>query len=747
MNEGLHQAVQDSLPFLDALPVGLVIYDAGQRLVYANAAYAQLLGMPPGAFRPRSSQADNVRMIAYRGVFGPGDLEAQVASVLNLDLSVRRRIHRRRPDGRTFESHYVPLDDGAHLVCLVDTGAVMAMRDEAELAVSRVQMALYGLRIGLAVFGADRCLLIHNRQFTELLGLPSGPLKPGMPFTDMLQAMQGRDEYSGFDGDLFLAGQLGSDRTRPSSFRRQRATGQVIEVQSDPLPDGGWTMAVSDVSALTRAEDEARRRAGLLDSIVQHIPHGVAVYGPDRRVRMVNADYGRVMSGAPITVGETMKEVIRRRAWAGEYGPGDPEAIYQAQMAFDTGIMQQRRRTRPNGTSVEVRTSPLPDGGHLSVVTDITPLVAAQDELNRRAEALDAMLAHIRHGIILWGPDRRIVACNPMAASAINAPPGLLVPGRTLEEMVQSSLLRGNLGTGTEAEAMAARLLSRDRSQPHQDQRLTRDGRVLEVRSDPVPDGGFVTTYTDVTSIREAEAALQAARTRAEADNTAKSEFLAAMSQELRAPLLQMIEGSRTVQRAAMDPGAVRRAAADMAGAGQHLLATLDTLLDLARLEGGRFDLAKDRVDVPDWVVSCVRQADAAAAAAEISLDVSLHPGLPAVRGDARRLHQALAQVVAAAIQSTPPGGTATVRACLAPDGADGLLVEVARSGAAGLADAGGLALHLSRAVLRAHGGDIVLHASPGDGPMATLHIPSARLIPAVKPVQNSPAPKTQDPA
>ena len=579
--------------------------------------------------------------------------------------------------------------------------------------------------------------------------------------------MQARDEYAGFAGDLFLANQMAFDRSRPANFRRQRATGQVIDVQSDPLPDGGWTMTVFDVSALTRAEDDARRRAGILDSIVQHIPHGVAVYGPDRRLTMVNADYNRVMDGAPILIGDTVEEVVRRRALAGEYGPGDPAPIFAQQMAFDTTHLQHRQRDRPNGTRIEVRTAPLPDGGHLSVVTDITALAVAQVELQRRAGLMDAMLANIRHGIILWDRDRKIVAYNAMAAEAINAPPGLVTAGRTLEETVRSALDRGDLGVGPEAEARAQWLLTCDRSLPSVDQRLTQSGRVVEVRSDPTPDGGFVTTYTDVTKIREAETALQAGRAMADAANAGKSRFLAAMSQELRTPLLQMIAQSAEIRRmvsgaptsgpvaqeaAAKESGAIMDAAGAVHETGRNLLSMLDTILDVARLEAGRFDLADDLVDVPQLVTACLRQADMAAAAAEITLSVDLPPDLPLVRGDKRRLHQVLKYLVGNAVNATPAGSAATIRArhdSCGPEGAGDLLIQVAdahaplpRTEGSGPASAPAdaldgtsatehppsnrLGLYVSRALMRAHGGDIVL----GAGPVAVMRLPAARLVP-----------------
>ena len=771
MNELILHGLAESRDILDAMPVGLIIYDEDRRVVFANAAYHEALGLPANTFRPGSEMADNVRMIAYRGVFGPGDPEEQAAQLLNQDLQVARRVRGRHPDGRSFESFYSPLGGGAHMVCTTNTTALVSMRDEAEVAVGRIHQAISNLRIGLAVFGPDRRLGLHNRRFTELLGLAAPSLAPGTPFMDVLQIMQVRDEYAGFEGDLFIASQMSFDRSRPANFRRQRANGQVIDIQSDPLPDGGWTMTVSDISALARAEDEARRRAGMLDGIVRHMPHGIAVYGPDRRVAMLNAAYGQVMQGAPIAVGDTLEEVIRRRAEAGEYGPGDPEEHVRQQTALaDPSRSAMRRRTRPSGETIDVRTAPLPDGGYMSVVTDVSPLVAAETENSRQAEAMAAMLANIRHGIVLWDKDHRIAAANPVATELLGAAPGLLVPGRTLEEVIEAALTRGNLGDGSVGRMTAERLRARDRTQSHQDQRYTRTGRVLEVRSDPTPDGGFVTTYTDVTTIREAEEALRLAKTAAEAANAAKSRFLAAMSHELRLPLNAVIAQSGAIARAAtdkldrvgrrslppgsMDPSPILEAADEINMASRRLLSTIDSILDVARLEAGRFELSDDLVDLSQLIRACVRAADASAAAAEVTLTAQLVDPLPAVRGDERRLRQALNHIVANAVKFTPAQGRVELSVLYDPTNGE-LQLTVADTGL-GIAetdidqvfepftqintavgsDGGrftgtGLGLYISRALMRAHGGDLTLRSTPGQGTVAIMHIPARRVIPA----------------
>lgn len=736
---------------LDALPVGICVYDGHKRFVRANPAYYDGIGLPHGTLRPGSGFEENMRMLMLRGLFGASDPERELNEVLRHDLASPFHARRHHPDGRHFSHVHTPLPDGGHVLSVVELTSISALRDEAERAVARLHLGLGALRIGLAVFGPDLRLTFDNRRFRELLGLPSDGLQPGMGFAELLQLIQDRDTFSGISGQGFKAEQLAVDRRLPFGTRHMRATGQVLDLQSDPLPDGGWILTVSDVSALAGAEDEARRRAGLLDSLVQRIPHGIVVFGPDKRVAMVNAAYRAIMAGAPAEVGELREDIMLRQSASGEYGPGDPIEVYARQLSFDVTRPTVRRRQRPNGTTIDIRTAPLPDGGYMTVITDVTSLIAAETELARRAETMGAMLANIRHGIVLWDRDQRIVAFNAVAEQMILAPPGLLVPGRTLEELIQSAHDRGNLGVGQVALDSAARLRGLDRSRSHQDQRLTRTGRVLEVRTDPTPDGGFVTTYTDVTSIRQAEEALHQARRSAESANTAKSRFLAAMSHELRTPLNTVIASAEAIMRgtSGLEHRHVLAAAEAAQTSGRQLLSMIDTILDVARLEAGRFDLADDQVDVSRLVRACVRQSDAAAAAAEVHLEVELAAGLPIIRGDERRLRQALHHLVANAVKFTDAGGLARITAHNDADG--DLLLRVADTGI-GIAEADldrvfepfaqvdqqhqrfpgtGLGLYVSRALMRAHGGELLLRSRPGEGTTATMRIPAERLLPA----------------
>jgi len=735
---------------LEALPIGVTIVDSGRRIVFVNPAFHDSLELPPNSIRPGTPVEDVVRAAAHRGLYGPGDPEAQVTAVLAADRSRTGRLRRRSFRGRSFDVHSAPLPNGGYVLCAVETTSLVTARAEAERALMQTTTALATLHLGLAAFGPAGTLLFANPRFAELLAVPPEHMQPGIGFAALLDLMAARDEFAGVDGAAFIATQRGVDRTRPATARRLRGNGQVIDVTSDPLPDGGWTMAVTDITPLVHAEDEASRRARALDAILENIPHGVCVYGADHRVTMFNRAYVQVMAGAPLAVGDHRLDVIHRRAAAGEYGAGTPEDIEAEQASFDVNRPQMRRRRRPNGTVVDVRTAPLPTGGFISVVTDITPLTQAEAELSRRAEEMAAMLASIRHGVLLWGPDQRLIASNAVVAELMNHPPGLLTAGRSQDEILDNMLRRGEFGDGPQASGMADGLRTRDRSVTYIRTMHLRSGRIVEIRSDPTPAGGWLSTYSDVTEARQAEEELRRAKEAAESANQAKSRFLATMSHELRTPLSAVIGFSDALLREAVNPAPERVAefARQINESGRNLLGLINIILDVARIEAGRFDLASDLVDVERLVRAAVRQSDAAAQAAEIALATELAANLPKLRGDERRLAQVLRHLLSNAVKFTEIGGTVTAGARLEPDG--GLLIFVRDTGI-GIQEAdlervfepftqldstlarryqgSGLGLYVSRALVAGHGGRLTLHSRVGDGTTAEIRLPAVQLV------------------
>lgn len=734
---------------LAAVPVGLAVIDSNRRIILMNVAFHDLLGLEQDLYLPGTKVEEVAQALTLRGGLGPDDLKAELRAMFAGDRARPTRLRCRSFAGRALELHKTLLPDGGYIVSAMDITEGVVGQKDAETAMAPTATAVATLRIGLAIFDAHGALLLCNPRFADLMGLPPERLKAGVAYDYLLNLMATREEYGSQEGAAFVAALHAAGR-EPWTSLRHRHNGQLVDVMYDPLSGGGWAITVSDITPLAKAEDEARRRASLLDSVLAAVPHGICVYGPDRRVTMFNQTYLTVMDGAPLHIGEHLSEVIRRRAEAGEYGEGHPDEVFVHQIGFDISRPQNRRRVRANGTAIDIRTVPLPDGGHISVVTDISALVEAEAESRRRAEEMGVMLGSIRHGIVLWNAERQLVASNPMASQMFDLPPDLMIVGRSEAEFVEAMVRMGHLGSGEQASAEAEVILARDPALSDEREIRTASGRVLRVQSNPALGGGWVSTIVDITRAQASAAELRQAKEVAEAANKAKSRFLATMSHELRTPLNAIIGFSDALLRdtAVFTVSDIAEYGGQINAAGKQLLALINTILDVARIETGRFEPGNEWVDVAKVLRQAVRQAESAALAAELSLLLKVRDDLPHLRADERRLLQVLSQLLSNAIKFTEAGGSVTVEAGMAPEG--DLWLRVADTGI-GIAEgelervfepftqlddalsrryAGtGLGLYIARAIVTAQGGRIKLTSQPGLGTIAEIIMPKQCVV------------------
>jgi signal transduction histidine kinase len=496
-----------ALRALEALPHAMLVMDGAERLVLANAALWGEAGADPARFPPGTSLRDILRLFAFRGLLGAGDPAVLAEEALAQDRSQFLLRHQRSADGqRLSEVTSLPLPGGGFAICSVDITALTRAEAAARARVGLLERVLNAQRGGVALFDPDHRLLLHNPAYRRHSGATLEMLAGRPRLKELVDHLDRAGEFRATRARAHLREILAADRRQPRSSQRERADGSIIRFASTPEPDGGFLVQSEDVTDLRRAEDDARRRAAILDGVLEALPHGICVWGADRRVALFNAAYGRLMEGAPLRVGDTLEDVIRRRAAAGEYGPGEVEAVIAREYAHDLSRPQERRRQRANGTALDVRTAPLPDGGHISVVTDITALWRAEEEARHRASLLETAMGSMRHGLAVYGPDRRVIVANALASTLAGHQPGAVAPGRTIDELVVVQHAAGGLGPEPEATRLARDALGMDRSLPHRLRREGPGGSVIEVSSDPTPDGGFVVTHVDITALAEAEA-------------------------------------------------------------------------------------------------------------------------------------------------------------------------------------------------------------------------------------------------
>jgi two-component system cell cycle sensor histidine kinase PleC len=175
-----------------------------------------------------------------------------------------------------------------------------------------------------------------------------------------------------------------------------------------------------------------------------------------------------------------------------------------------------------------------------------------------------------------------------------------------------------------------------------------------------------------IAELEEAQHMSDEARRHAEQANIAKSQFLATMSHELRTPLNAIIGFSEVLKSELLGPHQVpqyKEYAADIHASGQHLLNLINELLDLSRIEAGKYELNEEAVSLVDIAEDCRRMMELRAKAKGIELTFSYGKNLPKLWGDERAIRQVILNLLSNAIKFTPQSGKIT---CVVNRSADG---------------------------------------------------------------------------
>jgi signal transduction histidine kinase len=268
------------------------------------------------------------------------------------------------------------------------------------------------------------------------------------------------------------------------------------------------------------------------------------------------------------------------------------------------------------------------------------------------------------------------------------------------------------------------------------------DGKVVRLRG----------AFQDITERKATETALLQARRQAEEANAAKSRFLAAMSHDLRTPLNAILGFSDMMrQRVFGRIGDARYEGyvEDIHASGEMLISLINDVLDLSKIEAGKYELSETVLDVAALCETGRRQIDPMAREASVSVGVSVSETLPRLRGDSRALMQILNNLLSNAVKFTPAGGTVTLFARTNADG--GIALGVTDTGIGmtpedierALApyeqvdpqvsrrhEGTGLGLYLCLNLMQLFHGRLDIASTPGDGTTVTCSFPPERSMP-----------------
>ncbi len=577
-----------------------------------------------------------------------------------------------------------------------------------------------------------------NERAAELYGVAREALVGRSLKAFSVDVMQGE----GHVDELLEAGRT----TFETRQRRGDGTEIDIRVSASLVEYEGRRAILShnrDVTALKRTEAALRQseqRARRLALVASRTINGVVITDTAGHVEWVNEGFTRI-------AGYTLDELIGRKPGSLLQGPGtDPETValmrerVRRRERFSVEVLNYAKDGRPYWIRIEAE--PLADEagrpvGFMAIETDVTEQREAEQALRASEARFRNLIHHSSDVVTVLDAEGRITYESPSAKRVLGYAPEDLV-GRNAFEFVHPD------DVAAVAEGFAAVAASPGEGVPSAFRWRHADGAWVHLeavgtnRLDDPAVRGIVVNSRDVTaSLRYAEE--RAARERAEEMLRLKDAFLSNMSHELRTPLTGILGFAEVLAEEA--PPDLQEPAAVIHRSARRLMDTLNSVLDLAQLEGGAVELRPEPLDV----LAEAREAVAllAPVAGRAGLTLTVEGEVTPVALDRPALHRILNNLVGNALKFTEEGGV-TVRVEPVP-GAVRLRVsdtgigineaflprlygefQQASTGLAREHEGNGLGLTITKRLVDLLGGTIAVESTVGEGTTFTVTLPAA---------------------
>lgn len=523
---------------------------------------------------------------------------------------------------------------------------------------------------------------------------------------------------------------------------------RLLELTERPLNGTDQTVGFAlDGTALEDARKEIQHVVEAHDEVLQNLALAIAVLGPDKRLKFFNAAYVTMwnhdeewLTTGP-EIGEILDTMRERRALP---ETGDFSAYKQDWYSYFTSLIEPRRELQhlPDGRAIWIVFSPHPLGGLMITFEDVTDKLAMERSYNTLIDVQRASLDNMSEGVAVFGEDGCLRLSNPVFEKVWNVSSDFAATEPHISDVIEKC--KPMLDYGDDWERFKRSYVARITGRMTRTGRLYRkDDLVLAYGIVPLPDGGILLSFRDITDTTRVARALRERNEALEAADRIKSEFVANISYELRTPLNAIVGFTEILNNQYF--GELNESQSEyidgVLEASQRLIALIDDILDLAVIEAGRMVLDIKTIKVREMLANVVSLTGEWAREQDIKLELRCRRDIGLLEADERRVKHALFNLVSNAIKYTPPGGSIVISAersdadmrLIVSDSGIGIPVEdqarvfdkfVRGRGRDDRSASAGLGLALVKSFIELHGGRVELESAPNEGTRIICRLP-----------------------
>lgn len=617
----------------------------------------------------------------------------------------------------------------------------------------RLRAALDHMPRPLWMRGADQTLIWVNQTYADFL-----KASPGEILNEQKEIqLTGRRKKQ--DPDIMpgpeLAARALSENRILETYAHVINKGERLYMKFTeiPMPLHNATLGIAfDITRQEELTGELKRYKTSTQELLEQLRTAIAIFTGDQRLEFYNSAFSQLwgledgwLNRKP-SLGDIMEKMRETRRLPEQT---DFRRFKQSWLDMFTGLIDGHEDMLhlPDGSTLRMLVVPHSMGGLMMTFEDVTSRLELESSYNTLIAVQKETLDNLGEAVVVFGSDGRLKLSNPAFGRLWGLYPEDLEGEPHITRVVEK--MKGFFEK-PEWPQRKDELIAAGLDRIMHESRLDRtDDTLIDYSTVPLPDGGVLITYSDVTDTVRVENALREKNAALEEAERLKLDFLANVSYQLRTPLNAIMGFTEILDQEYF--GALnerqKEYTHDIAEASEMLLGLINDILDLSTLEAGYMTLRRSEIKVRTLLDNILDLVKDWAGKENIQIKLSCPKNIGTVTADQLRMQQALINVIRNAINFTPSGGEIELSASRKKDGIyicvrdngmgidkeDRLRIfepfERARSdgggeGRLGKRPGAGLGLSLVKNIVALHGGRVELESERDKGTAVTIILP-----------------------
>ncbi|MEM9469082.1 MAG: PAS-domain containing protein [Pseudomonadota bacterium] len=536
-------------------------------------------------------------------------------------------------------------------------------RDHAESEILRLQKILDATPIPLWMRDTKAELIWCNQAYADLA--EESPASVPVKQVELNLSSKNTQSLKEIAQEVLETSQIKSTKSHIVSKGKR----YLMKFSEIPLPSTNWLVGMAqDLTPSEEKESEFKRYTSANNSLLEQLSSGISIYNSNQELEFYNTAFTSLWSlddqwlNTKPSLGDVLEKLRETRRLPEQ---ADFKSYKQSWLDMFTHQIDpyEDMMILPNSTAIRFSVLPHPMGGLMMIFDDVTSNLELESSYNTLIAVQKETLDNLAEGVAVFGGDGRLRLCNPSYADLWGFNPEDLENEPHITKLVDRVK---NHFSQTNWEEQKQSLINQAIDRSIREGRMERkDGILLDYTTVPLPDGGVLISYFDVTDSVKVEKALRDRNAALEAAEELKTDFLANVSYQLRTPLNAMMGFAEILDEQYFGELNEKQQeyTGDIRKAGDKLVQLIDDILDLSTIEAGYLDLISQEIDVQDMLQSLFVITEEWARKEDLSMDLKCDDNMNTLIADETRIKQILLNLVRNAISFTPENGKITLGA------------------------------------------------------------------------------------